>query len=40
MVGEKSRSVHRKKRKRNFTGRQKQEEEPEETAPRVDEIAA
>ena len=40
MVGEKSRSVHRKKRKRNFSGRRKQKEESEETAPDVDEIAA
>ena len=40
MVGEKSRSVYRKKRKRNFSGRRKQKEESEETAPDVDEIAA
>ena len=40
MVGEKSRSVYWKKRKRNFSGRRKQKEESEETAPDVDEIAA
>ena len=40
MVGKKSRSVYRKKRKRNFSGRRKQKEESEETAPDVDEIAA
>ena len=40
MVGEKSRSVYRKKRKRNFSGRRKQKEESEETAPDVDEITA
>ena len=40
MVGEKSRSVYRKKRKRNFSGRRKQKEESEETAPDVGEIAA
>ena len=36
MVGKKSRSVYRKKRKRNFSGRRKQKEESEETAPDVD----
>ena len=40
MVGEKSRSVYRKKRKRNFSGRRKQKEESEETASDVGEIAA
>ena len=40
IVGKKSRSVYRKKRKRNFSGRRKQKEESEETAPDVDEIAA
>ena len=40
MVGEESRSVYRKKRKRNFSGRRKQKEESEETAPDVGEIAA
>ena len=40
MVGKKSRSVYRKKRKRTFSGRRKQKEESEETAPDVDEIAA
>ena len=40
MVGKKSRSVYRKKRKKIFSGRRKQKEESEETAPDVDEIAA
>ena len=40
MVGEKSRSVYRKKRERNFSGRRKQKEESEETVPDVGEIAA
>ena len=40
MVGEKSRSVYRKKRKRNLPGRRKQKEESEETASDVGEIAA
>ena len=40
IVGEKSRSVYRKKRKKNFSGRRKQEEESEEAAPVVDEIAS
>ncbi|CAH3035371.1 unnamed protein product, partial [Pocillopora meandrina] len=40
IVGEKSRSVYRKNRKRSFSGRRKQKQESEETAPDVDEIAA
>ena len=40
IFGEKSRSVYRKKRKRSFSGRRKQKQESEETAPDGDEIAA
>ena len=40
MVGEKSRSLYRKKRKRNFSERRKHKEESEETAPVVDEIGS